>query len=163
MSLKISATAINPTNTNQFTRSLVNASNSNQASASANSSEEQQSEAVGKGTYLYLSEDGLQMSRNENKNQDIDDSDLPNEIKDLLRAIRELKELLRERTLELKQLMANKSLTEEQRDLKAQQLQIEIAALNSTLLTTMGNLVDAQKEAGLSLEQSATFARLLLA
>lgn len=160
MPLKIFSTPTDPAKTHSLsdTLNLTNPRNNNLSE----SSEDKESSTTGKSIHIDLSDYGLKKSRNENKNQDIDDSDLPNEIKNSLKAIRELKALLKQKTMELQQLMANKSLSGERRDIKAQQLQMEIASINAALLSTMTTLVDTFKEAGLSPEQTASFAQLLM-
>ena len=171
MPLKNFSTSVGPANTRPSSQSLNINSTSNNSPANNSpatnnpkqAAAAQESSAAGKSIHIDLSDYGLKKSRNENKNQDIDDSDLPHKIKNTLKAIRELKEILHKKTLELKQLMANKGLSEEQRDEKAHQLQTEIAMINSALLSTMNGLVDTLKEEGLSLEQTASFAQLLMA
>lgn len=166
MPLKIFSTSVGPANTRLSSQSLNINSTSTNSPATNNPKQAvaaQESSTAGKSIHIDLSDYGLKKSRHENKNQDIDDSDLPHKIKNTLKAIRELKEMLHKKTLELKQLMANKGLSEEQRDEKAHQLQTEIAMINSALLSTMNGLVDTLKEEGLSLEQTASFAKLLMA
>lgn len=166
MPLKIFSTSVGPANTRPLSQSLNinNPTTNNLATNNPKQAvEAQENSTAGKSIHIDLSDYGLKKSRHENKNQDIDDSDLPPKIKNTLKAIRELKEMLHKKTLELQQLMANKGLSEKQRDDKAHQLQTEITLINSTLLSTMNGLVDTLKKANLSLEQSASFAQLLMA
>ena len=58
--------------------------------------------------------------------------------------------------------MANNNISEEQKDLQADQLQTQINALNNTLVSTLNALEKDLKEEPLSKEQAATFAELLL-
>ena len=58
--------------------------------------------------------------------------------------------------------MANNNISEEQKDLQAAQIQTQINALNSALLSTMNSLIEDLKEEPLTAEQASSFAELLL-
>ncbi len=129
-----------------------------QARADGTDTERQESAT---GVVLHLSPAGIKQAQASQKNQDIDDSDLPDTIKDLLKMIRELKAKVQERTQALQQLMADTSLSDEERSLQTQQLQAEIATLSGALATAMGQLTKAIKEANLSDTQASEVAKLL--
>lgn len=130
-----------------------------QTQADDTGTERQESAA---GVVLHISPAGTRQARASQKNQDIDDSDLPDTIKDLLKMIRELKAQLQERTQTLQQLMADTSLSDEERSQQAQQLQAEVTALSGALATAMGQLTKAIKEANLSDTQASEVAKLLV-
>lgn len=128
------------------------------AQAQADGTERQESAA---GVVLHISPAGTRQARASQKNQDIDDSDLPDTIKDLLKMIRELKAQLQERTQALQRLMADTSLSDEERSQQAQQLQAEVTTLSGALATAMGQLTKAIKEVNLSDAQAGEVAKLL--
>ncbi len=113
------------------------------------------------GVRIHISPAALEQAQASNPNQDIEDSDLPDTIKDLLKMIRQIKAQLLERTQALQQLMADTSLSDEERQLQAQQLQGEITALNGALSAAMAQLVKTMKDAKLSDEQASQAAALL--
>ena len=118
------------------------------------------------GEYLIsLSPAGLQQAKAASKdnNRDIDESGLPDTLKELLKMARKLKEQLHDRTQSLQRLMADADLTAEERNLQAQRLQAEIGTLSGALATVMKQFAKAMKEADLSREQAAKVAELLAA
>ncbi len=68
-----------------------------------------------------------------NRNSDIEDSELPSEIKNLLKQIRELKEKLREQQEALQKVMMDSSLTPDERRAQILQIQATVNSLNSAL------------------------------
>lgn len=76
----------------------------------------------------------------EAKNTKIDESDLPQEIKELLKRVAEYREKLREKEQELEEVMRDQSLNDEQRQAKLDALQQEISSLNNSLQEAMGQL-----------------------
>jgi len=74
------------------------------------------------------------------KNTKIDESDLPQEIKELLKRIVEYREKLKEKQQELEGVMRDKSLNDEQRQAKLDALQQEISSLNNSLQEAMSQL-----------------------
>lgn len=79
-------------------------------------------------------------STQEAKNAKIDESDFPKEIKELLKRIVEYREKLKEKELELEDVMRDQSLNDEQRQTKLDALQQEISSLNNSLQEAMGQL-----------------------
>lgn len=98
---------------------------------------------------------------NSSKNADINNSNLPDEVKEQLKMIRELREKLAEKQAELQALMADTSLSKEERQAKLQTLNAEIAMLSSgmreatsqlnRLMSDMKLTQAERKEAGLLL------------
>ena len=76
----------------------------------------------------------------EAKNTKIDESDLPQEIKELLKRIVEYREKLKEKQQELEDVMRDQSLNDEQRQAKLDALQQEISSLNNSLQEAMSQL-----------------------
>lgn len=76
----------------------------------------------------------------EAKNTKIDESDLPQEIKELLKRIVEYREKLKEKEQELEEVMRDQSLNDEQRQAKLDALQQEISSLNNSLQEAMSQL-----------------------
>lgn len=117
---------------------------------------------------VTLSNDGLQALRTggagntSNANSDIDDSDLPDTVKELLKRIRELRAQLQEKSLEMQRIMADQNLTEEQRKLATQRLQTEVASLNAALTQASQQLLDAMNDSKLDSTQRMTAASLIM-
>lgn len=65
------------------------------------------------GLKVTLSAEGLMRSKTESKNSDIDESGLPDTVKQLLKMIRELKAQLAEKMAELQALMAQSDMDDE--------------------------------------------------
>ena len=151
----------NTSKTNQ-TQAGTNASATNDSLTRSRVAPEDSAAKENKSIYLHLSEEAKNKSRLEKKKEAIDKSDLPTKIKDHLKRIHELKEELRKLEQELKKVMANNNISEEQKDLQAAQIQTQINALNSALLSTMNSLIEDLKEEPLTAEQASSFAELLL-
>lgn len=115
---------------------------------------------VQEGVRVTLSELGRARSTEENK--DIDESDLPDTIKDLLKMIRALKQQLAAKQAELEALMADQNLDAESRKTKTEALQTEINSLQGALSSANANLVKAMRDAGLSPEQMQVAGSLAL-
>lgn len=113
------------------------------------------------GVKVTLSSAGLARSEGSAKNSDIDESDLPSTIKQLLKLIRELKAQLAEKMAELQALMAQQDLDAETRQMRAQALQTEVSSLSGALSSANAQLVKVMREEGLSAEQGATLASLM--
>lgn len=106
------------------------------------------------GVKVSLSTEGMTRSEGTGKNDDIDESGLPDAIKQILKMIRRLREQVQEKQKELQEVAMDSSLDEETRKLRQQQLRGELASLNSALTTALVNLRKAMKESKLSDEQS---------
>lgn len=112
---------------------------------------------------VSLSEIGRTLSgKAEEKNKDIDEADLPESIKRLLKMIRELKAEIAQKMAELQEIMADDSLDAEAKRLRVEALQSELGSLNSALTSANANLVKLMREQGLSPEQMQTAASLAM-
>ncbi|HSC82711.1 MAG TPA: hypothetical protein VLC30_03745 [Pseudomonas sp.] len=96
------------------------------------------------------------------KNDDIDESGLPDSVKDLLKLIRTLKQQIAEKQQELEALMAEPGLDPQTRRLRAESLQTALASLQGALTAANANLLKAMREAGLGAEQMQTAANLAM-
>lgn len=119
--------------------------------------------AVAEGVKVSLSGVGIEKAAgSKDDNRDIEESGLPNNIQQILKMIRKLKQQIAEKMAELQTVMADKRLTPEQIRAKAGALQSALATLNGGLLTANTALAKAMKEAGLSPEQLLKAASLLM-
>lgn len=112
------------------------------------------------GIRVTLSELGLNRSQQASKNDDIDKSDLPDTIKNILKTIRALRQQIAEQMAKLQAITADESLSPESRAAQAQALQLQISTLNGALSTASASLIKAAKDAGLSGEQMQSVATL---
>ncbi|WP_161865375.1 hypothetical protein [Pseudomonas yangonensis] len=110
-------------------------------------------EEVREGLRVSLSELGKSMSVKPDKNEDIDKSELPQAIKDLLKMIRELRAQIAEKQAQIDAIMSDQSLDAEAKRQQIEGLQSELASLNSALTTANANLIKLMRENGLSSEQ----------
>lgn len=117
-------------------------------------------EAVADGLRVSLSE--LGRGRSSAKNEDIDESNLPDSVKELLRLIRALKQQIAEKKAELEAVLAEPGLDPEARQLRVEALRSELASLQGALSSASANLLKTMREAGLSEEQMQTAAGLAL-
>ena len=144
-----------------ITSALNNLTRSFQRQASA---AERTPEELREGLRVSLSELGRNLSaKTEKKNRDIDESGLPNSIKQLLKMIRELKAQIAAKEAELKALMADQNLDPEARQVKAEALQSELAMLNGAWASANANLIKQLLEQGLSDEQMLAATTLAMA
>ncbi|UII74386.1 hypothetical protein LVW35_21165 [Pseudomonas sp. HN11] len=97
------------------------------------------------GVAVTISGAGLQAARND-ANKDIDDSDLKDNIKQLLKMIRELKKQLEDKMAELAAAMADTSMTPEARQARIAGLQSDVTSLQGALATTQTQLAKAMKD-----------------
>ncbi|MGE8362416.1 hypothetical protein [Pseudomonas sp.] len=111
---------------------------------------------------VFLSEAGQARSASDKKNRDIDDADLPELIKNILKMIRELKAQIAAKKAELEAVMADQNLSADERRLKAEAIQTELASLNGALISANANLIKVMREQGLSPEQMQTAASLAM-
>ncbi len=120
---------INPLSSFQLNTPVVNGNASDSAEASVTSFKKKMTQSI----YLNISEQGKAKAREAEKNKDIDESDLPEEIKNLLKWIREIKAQIAEKKAELQQAMQNNTLSDDERAAKVQQLQGELSSLQGAL------------------------------
>lgn len=144
-----------------ITSALNNLTRSFQRQASA---AERTPDELREGLRVSLSELGRNLSaKTEKKNRDIDESGLPDSIKQLLKMIRELKAQIAAKEAELKALMADQNLDPEARQVKTEALQSELAMLNGAWASASANLIKQLQEQGLSDEQMLTATTLAMA
>ena len=94
------------------------------------------------------------------QNDDIEQSDLPDTIKETLKLIRVLKALIAEKQAELDALMADRSLDPE-RSLQAMEaVQAELSSLSGALVSANASLIKALRESDLGPEQQQQAALL---
>lgn len=130
------------------------------AEPSASASAEEKSAEPG--VKVSLSAVGLARSKEaENKNADIDESNLPDEIKQLLKMIRELKAQLAQKMAELQALMAEGDMEDDAQQAKVRALQTEVGSLNGALSSANAQLVKVMRDQKLTSEQSASVGALL--
>lgn len=98
----------------------------------------------------------------QNKHADIDDSDLPDTMKGLLKRIRELREQLEQKQLELQQVMADQKLSESEKEQKVSRLQGEVAALSGAVASAMQDLDELMNSKNISADQKKTAGFLLM-
>lgn len=144
-----------------ITSALNNLNTSFQRQAST---AERTPEELREGLRVSLSELGRSLSaKTEKKNQDIDESGLPDSIKQLLKMIRELKAQIAAKEAELKALMADQNLAPEARQVQLEALQSELAMLNGAWASANANLIKQLQEQSLSDEQMLTATTLAMA
>jgi hypothetical protein len=97
------------------------------------------------GVAVTISGAGLQAAKNDS-NKDIDDSNLKDNIKQLLKMIRELKKQLEDKMAELAAVMADTSMTPEARQVRVASLQSDVTSLQGALATTQTQLAKAMKD-----------------
>lgn len=114
------------------------------------------------GIKVTLSDQAQKISAAAKDDDDINKSSLPDNIKQALKMLRELKAQLAEKQAELQAMMADQSLSEEERMQQAQGIQSEIASLNGAIATVNGSLIQAIKEAGLSPDQLTELTGLMM-
>ncbi|MNF58175.1 hypothetical protein D3C84_397230 [compost metagenome] len=118
-------------------------------------------DALRQGIRVSLSE--LGKARAAQKNDDIDQSSLPDGIKELLKLIRAIKAQIAERQAELEAIAADRGLDEETRLQRLEAVRSELASLHSALTCANLNLAQAIREAGLSDDQALEANKLLSA
>lgn len=119
-------------------------------------------QAARDGLRVSLSELGRARSMATEKNSDIDDSDLPKEIKQTLKLIRELKAQIAAKQEALKALATDQSLSPEAHRLKSEALQGELSSLSAALTGANAALLSLMRDAGLSQEQALEVGALAL-
>lgn len=116
---------------------------------------------VREGLRVSLSE--LGRVRSSAKNDDIDESDLPDNIKEILKLIRALRQQIAAKQAELQALMAEQGLGPEMRQMRAEALRSELASLQGALSTAQASLAQALQDRRLSDGQRMQAASLAMA
>lgn len=133
------------------------------APASAGASEESgpgSSREIAASVKVSLSERAAQTQQG-SRNRDIDDSDLPEIIKRLLKHIRELKQQISEVQQQINDLARQQNLSDDERSAMMDGLRSQLASLSGALSTAYASLAKAMKQQALSDEQRTTMLQLL--
>jgi hypothetical protein len=109
---------------------------------------------------VSLSALGKARSAAAQKNRDIDESSLPDGVKQTLKMIRALKAQIAQKKAELTALMADQGLDADTRRLRIEALQGELASLQGALSSASAMLLKAVREQGLSAQQMQEVATL---
>lgn len=112
---------------------------------------------------IQLSEEGLFKVAEGDKNKDIDESNLPGVIKDLLKRIRELKEQLQEVTQKIQEVAHDSQLTDEERTAELKALQAEMSNIDKALRDAMNTLNQTMRELKFDKAQKEEVSSLLWA
>ena len=113
------------------------------------------------GVYVSLSEQGKTNAKQAEQNKDIDDSNLPDTIKQILKNIRDLKQQIADKQAEIDKATQDGLQSEQQRE-KLKLLQTELGMLNSALGSAQQSLNKAMQQQDLSDEQIQTALALML-
>ncbi|MHA3901999.1 hypothetical protein ACTPOE_00085 [Castellaniella sp. WN] len=97
-----------------------------------------------------------------NRYQDIDDSDLPDAVKSLLRMIRDLRERLAELARELQAVQADENMDPEAKRARLRQIQAQMGTLNGALVSATQKLSSLMREMKLDKAQQLAAAQLAL-
>ncbi|MDD0843729.1 hypothetical protein [Pseudomonas sp. Gutcm_11s] len=123
--------------------------------------EEPSEQEVRDGLRVSLSE--LGRVRSAAKNDDIDEADLPDNIKEILKLIRALRQQIAEKQAELQALMTEPGADPQLQQARAEALRSELASLQGALSTAQAGLVQALKDKRLSDDQRMQAASLAMA
>ncbi|MDD0969859.1 MULTISPECIES: hypothetical protein [Pseudomonas] len=96
------------------------------------------------------------------KNRDIEESGLPENVQQLLKMIRKLRQQIAEKNAQINALMANKTLSNEERFAKIAALKGAISALNNGLITANLSLAKVIDQSGLTADQNLKTNSLLM-
>jgi small-conductance mechanosensitive channel len=99
---------------------------------------------------VLLSPEAQKAAKRGDKNADIDATNLPDRIKDQLKMIRAIQERIAKRMQDMQAFMSDRSLSRQVREAKMRQLQMEIMAMNSSLLQATNQLNQAMQQMQLS-------------
>lgn len=102
---------------------------------------------------LRVSLSELARTRASAKNEDVDEAELPDNIKEIVKLIRALRQQIAEKQAELQALAADGDMDPELRQVKAEALRSELATLQSALTSAQFELADALKDKRLSDDQ----------
>mgnify|MGYP002759789449 CR=1 FL=1 len=113
------------------------------------------------GVRVDLSLKGLEVARKQQGDADIDESGLPESVRQLLKMIRKLQKELAEANRQLQALMRDRSLDPVQMQKKTAALQARVSALSASLNTVNFGLVKAMSQANLTPDQVGKAMKLL--
>lgn len=104
---------------------------------------------------------GRKKLEEENKDKDIEDSDLPSHVKQTLKMIRRNQERLKQKQEELAQAQQDPALQGKQKEEKLKALQTEISDLQRMISTMKSELLKAAEKEDYSAEQMKSIAGLM--
>lgn len=114
--------------------------------------------------------DGLRVTLSElgrvratTKHDDIEEADLPDSIKEILKLIRALRQQIAEKQAALQALMAEPEMDPQLKQMSVEALRGELSALQGALSTAQASLVEALKDGRLSDDQRMQASRLAVA
>lgn len=96
------------------------------------------------------------------RDKDIDDSSLPDGIKDLLKRIRDLKEQIQQKMLELQRIQASSKGSEVEKMQELERVQSELTSLNGALTSAHAMLNKVMNDSELSGDSRIEVANLLM-
>ena len=111
--------------------------------------------------HVDLSPLGIQKSKNADRDKDIEESELPDNVKRSLKMIRDQQEKLEEMQQELQKLMSDNSIPSDEKQQKMKFLQAEISSLSRTITDAKSNLIKAMQDQGLTDQQMQTAMALM--
>ena len=97
------------------------------------------------GIKVTISPDAFKAAAAKSPDSDIDDSGLDDNVKQILKMIRQLKQQIDEKMAELQAIAMDQSLTAEERQMKTANLQTAISSLQAGLVTAQVSLAKAMK------------------
>lgn len=98
------------------------------------------------GVAVKISSAGFRAARNDSNNKDIDDSNLKDNVKQLLKMIRELKKQIADKRAEIASVMADSAMSPDQRQARMSNLQSSLASLQGSLSMASVQLGKAMKD-----------------
>ena len=113
-------------------------------------------------TFSHSSDGSFSTTVTQSRYEDIDDSDLPDGIKAVLRQMREIQEQLRQATDELQALLADARMDTEKRRIRVETVQARITALLGAQSELSAELLKRVRVQQLSTTQQQTLGRLLM-
>ncbi|HZX18793.1 MAG TPA: hypothetical protein VFF22_18225 [Pseudomonas sp.] len=125
-------------------------------------SREEEKQVLRDSLRVSLSELGKARSAAAQKNKDIDESSLPDVLKDILKMIRELKAQIAAKKAELEEVMSDQSLDPEAKRIKIEMLRGELASLQGALSSANATLIKVMREQNLSDQQMQEVSSLLM-
>lgn len=120
-----------------------------------------QGSAASEGIKVNLSLKGLEVASKQQGDADIDESGLPESVRQLLKMIRKLQKELAEANRQLQALMRDRSLDPVEMQKKTAALQARVSALSASLNTVNFGLVRAMSQVELTPEQVGKAMKLL--
>ncbi|VVO41247.1 hypothetical protein [Pseudomonas fluorescens] len=141
------------TNGSNSLQSLIESTSDTARQQTSTSKTPEKSKTV-EGVTVTISGAALQKAAGTGKtaNSDIEESGLPDNIQQILKMIRLLKQQIAEKLGEMQAVMADRSLTPEQAQARVANLQTALGGLNAGLITANASLAKAMKDSGLSAE-----------